>query len=74
MNGTSMSAGRALRQEGTRYNPENLAEIPPLEGVTLHIAASVSYYHKLELIFYNDPNDIPNTSTLRLAPGRVGAG
>lgn len=63
VDGTSMSAGRALRQEGTRYNPENLAEMPPLEGVTLHIAASVSYYHKSELIFYNDPNDIPNAPT-----------
>lgn len=58
-----MSAERALRQEETRYDSENLAKMPPLKGVTLHIAALVFYYHKSELIFYNNSNDISNAPT-----------
>ena len=53
-----MGAGHVLREEGSRYEPENVAEIPPLEGVILHMSAFVSYYHKGDLIFYNDPDDI----------------
>ena len=58
---TAMQAGYVLREEGPdqRYAPENVAEIPPLEGVTLHMSAFVSYYHKGKLQFYNDPNDVP---------------
>ena len=56
-----MSAGHILREEGqeSRYAPENVAEIKPLEGVVLHMSAFVSYWHKGKLTFYNDPNDIP---------------
>ena len=61
LNPTAMSAGHILREEGqeSRYAPENVAEIKPLEGVVLHISAFVSYWHKGKLTFYNDPNDIP---------------
>ncbi|KAF6223169.1 hypothetical protein HO173_013244 [Letharia columbiana] len=56
-----MQAGWVLREEGPdqRYAPENVAEIPPLEGVVLHMSAFVSYYHKGDLHFYNDPDDVP---------------
>ena len=56
---TAMGAGHVLREEGTRYEPENVAEIPPLQGVILHMSAFVSYWHKGDLTFYNDPDDIP---------------
>ena len=57
---TAMSAGHILREEGqeSRYAPENVAEIQPLQGVVLHMSAFVSYWHKGKLTFYNDPNDI----------------
>lgn len=48
-----------LREEGTRYDPENVQERPPLEGVLLHMTALVTWYHKGDLIFYNDPDDVP---------------
>ncbi|KAI4281633.1 MAG: hypothetical protein L6R38_003541 [Xanthoria sp. 2 TBL-2021] len=53
-----MNTGRILREEGERYEPENVAEIPPLEGVVLHISAFISWYHKGKLIFYRDPDDV----------------
>ena len=48
-----------LREEGTRYEPENLQEVPKSEGVKLHVAASVSWFHKGPIKFYNDENDPP---------------
>ena len=58
---SAMSAGHILREEGqeSRYAPENVAEIQPLQGVVLHMSAFVSYHHKGKLTFYNDPNDVP---------------
>lgn len=58
---SAMQAGYTIREEGPdqRYAPENVCEIPPLEGVVLHMSAFVSYYHKGKLTFYNDPNDVP---------------
>ena len=56
---TAMGAGHVLREEGTRYDSENVTEIPPLQGVVLHMSAFVSYWYKGDLTFYNDPDDIP---------------
>jgi hypothetical protein len=55
---TSQSQGRVLREQGTRDNPENIEQRPPLKGVRFHIAAWISWWgkaHKLE--FYNDEDD-----------------
>ena len=61
MDPSAMSAGHILREEGqeSRYAPENVAEIQPLQGVVLHMSAFVSYWHKGDLTFYNDPEDVP---------------
>ncbi len=32
---------RVLREEGTRYEPENMQTMPDIEGVKLHVAASI---------------------------------
>ena len=49
--------GRILREEGTAYDQENMQAKSDLEGCTIHVAASVSWWHKSDLIFYNDEND-----------------
>lgn len=59
MDPTAIAVGHILREEETRYEPENIIKIPPLQGVVLHISAFVSYHHKEKLTFYNDPNDVP---------------
>ena len=65
---SAMQAGWVLREEGPdqRYAPENVAEIPPLEGVCVHMSAFVSYYHKGKLHFYNDSDDVAHTSHTEL--------
>ena len=35
-----------LREEGTRYEPENMQSMPDIKGVKLHVAASISWHHK----------------------------
>ena len=40
---TSQAQGRVLREQGTRDNPENIEERPPLKGVRFHIAAWISW-------------------------------
>ena len=35
-----------LRAEDTRCEPENIQEMPPLGGIALHVAASISWLHK----------------------------
>lgn len=55
---TSQAQSRILREQGTRDNPENIEEWPPLKGVWFHIAAWISLWgiaDKLE--FYNDEED-----------------
>ncbi len=54
---SAQSNGSILREEGTRYEPENIAEIPKLNGVVFHVAASCSWWHKSQLQFYNDEYD-----------------
>lgn len=56
---SSMAIAYILREQGTRYEPENLQERPALKGVKFHVAAYVSYWHKDPLIFYNDEQDPP---------------
>lgn len=44
-----------LREEGSRYSPENIAQKEAKQGNQLHFAAWVNWYTKAEkLIFYND--------------------
>lgn len=55
---TSQTQGRVLREQGTRDNPENIEERPPLKGVRFHIAAWISWWGKApKLKFYNDEED-----------------
>ncbi len=55
---TSQAQGRVLREQGTRDNPENIEERPPLKGVRFHIAAWISWWGKApKLKFYNDEED-----------------
>ena len=55
---TSQAQGRVLREQGTRDNPENIEERPPLKGVRFHIAAWISWWGKApKLRFYNDKED-----------------
>ena len=50
---------RVLREEGTRYESENLQAMPDMKGVKFHFAASISWHHKGELQFYNDEHNPP---------------
>lgn len=55
---TSQTQGRVLREQGTRDNPDNIEERPPLKGVRFHIAAWISWWDKADkLEFYNDEED-----------------
>jgi hypothetical protein len=55
---TSMAIPLTTREEGTRNQPENIVERPPLKGVRFHIAAWVSWWGKAaKLEFYNDEED-----------------
>ena len=55
---TSQAQGMVLREQGTRDNPENIEERPPLKGVRFHIAAWISWWGKAQkLEFYNDEED-----------------
>jgi hypothetical protein len=53
---------RVLREEGTRYEPQNMQPMPDMKGVKLHFAASISWHHKSPLLFYNDEHDPPPVS------------
>lgn len=54
---TSQRVGQILREEGTRYDDENIQRRVAKSGSRFHIAASVSWYHKGKLMFYNDEED-----------------
>ena len=64
---SSQGVGHILREEGTRYDTENIQQIPALEGVKLHIAGYVNWHYKCEnLEFYNDEEEYvfkPQTRT-----------
>jgi hypothetical protein len=44
---------------GTRYESQNIKEDSDLKGVVFHVAASISWFHKGPLQFYNDEHDFP---------------
>ena len=56
---SSKPQGLILREQGTRYNTENIQERPEKEGVRLHVAAWINWHEKADkLEFYNDENDL----------------
>ena len=51
----SQRQGWVLREEGTRYDPENIQKRPPKKGVEVHAAAWVTWHAKADkLEFFND--------------------
>ena len=60
---TEIPTDFVLREEGTRNQPENMQQMPSKEGISLHIAASISWWHKGKLQFYNDEKDQPANPT-----------
>lgn len=68
---TSQARKRVSREQGTRDDPENITERPPLKGVRFHIAAWISWYGKAEkLEFYNDEEDEVEIPPYPLKPRR----
>lgn len=68
---TSQAQGRILREQGTRDDPENIEERPPLKGVRFHIAAWISWWGKADkLKFYNDEEDKVEHPPYPLKPRR----
>ena len=58
VNPTSQARKHITRELGTRDDPENINERPPLSGVRFHITAWISWWGKAEkLEFYNDEED-----------------
>ncbi|KAL9591220.1 MAG: hypothetical protein Q9179_007942 [Wetmoreana sp. 5 TL-2023] len=73
---SAQGIGHILREEETRYEPENLAEIPPLDGIVLHGSGLISWFYKSELTFYNDPDDVPamnnvDSQEINVAPKKM---
>ena len=64
---SAQGVGYILREEGTRYDTENIQQIPELEGVKLYIAGYVNWHYKCEnLEFYNNEEEYefkPQTHT-----------
>jgi hypothetical protein len=55
---TSQAVGEILREEGTRYDDENIMERGEKKGVSFHVAAWITWFEKAEkLEFYNDEED-----------------
>ena len=54
-----MDDGRILREPGTRYEPENLQQVPKPEGCSFHLAAYVNWHEIGPLQFYNDSQHDP---------------
>ena len=55
---TSQIQGEILREQGTRYDPENIQERGSKKGNVIHMAAWISYDSKAKkLIFYNDEEE-----------------
>ena len=55
---TSLVQEEVLREQGTRYNEENIQYRPQKNGVKFHVAAWINWYGKAEkLEFYNDEED-----------------
>lgn len=55
---SAQSQGWILREQGTRYNTENIQQREPLKGVKLHIAGWINWYSKCsELRFYHNEEE-----------------
>jgi hypothetical protein len=54
---TSQLQGHILREEGTRYDVDNVQIRGQKQGVKLHIAAWVNWYAKGKLEFYHDEEE-----------------
>jgi hypothetical protein len=55
---TSQPVREILREQGIRYNPENIQERKEKIGVKFHIATWVTWFDKAEkLVFYNDEEE-----------------
>ena len=68
---TSQCVGDVLREQGTRYDDENIKERPPLKGVRFHIAGWINWYGKApNLEFYNDEEDKTEQPTMPPKPRR----
>ncbi|KAA8564759.1 hypothetical protein EYC84_010531 [Monilinia fructicola] len=58
MDPASQRVGKILREQGTRYEPENIVEYPALDGNKIHWSAWVLYYLKAKmLLFYYDEEE-----------------
>ncbi|PQE09038.1 phosphoribosylformylglycinamidine cyclo-ligase protein [Rutstroemia sp. NJR-2017a BBW] len=54
----SQGTGRILREQGQRYNPENIQEKPALLGNKVHFSGWVNWHAKCDkLEFYNDEEE-----------------
>ena len=62
---TEIPRDYVLRREGDRYEPENVQQMPDKGGVDLHCAASISWWHKGPIEFYNDEHDEPPSELLQ---------
>lgn len=68
---TSQSAPQILREEGTRYAPENILQRPKKKGVQLHVAAWINWWGKSKkLWFYNDEEDHEEQPKIEPRPRR----
>ncbi|KAG4440976.1 hypothetical protein IFR05_003540 [Cadophora sp. M221] len=54
---SSQAISDILREQGTRYDDENVMERQDKRGVAFHIAASINWWGKSELEFYGDEED-----------------
>ena len=57
----SQAVGDVLREQGKRYDTENIEERQPRQGSKFHIAAAISWWGKSKLEFYNDEEDHEET-------------
>ena len=53
---------RILRKPGTAFEQENVQEMPNFQGITLHLATSISWHHKGRLQWYNDEKHQPEVT------------
>ena len=67
---SSTAQSYILREQGTRYDTENIQERGEKTGVELHIAAWVTWHSKAErLEFYNDENEYVQRLPRPKSPG-----
>jgi hypothetical protein len=68
---TSQDVSYILREEGTRYEPNNIQERPTKEGIKLHVAGWCNWHSKCDqLEFYNDEEEYTFRPQARGRPRR----